>query len=132
MNSLIDFILSLFRSEGAAQSFLASPGQAMTNAGLINVSPQQFALAAANAVPDLALGGGDPIGAVQQAVADQFGFAPSFGPGFVSDPGFVSAPGFVDPGFGPALVAQDFIAQDAGLVASDFGAGLPNGLGGGF
>src|SRR5258708_32495369 len=108
MNTLIDFILGLFRSEQLARSFVAGPGQAMTNAGRINVAPEQFALAAANALPNLALGGGDPIWAVQQAVADQYGFAPSFaqgfGPGFV-DPGYGYGPSFVDPGYGATLVS---------------------------
>ncbi|BCI91746.1 hypothetical protein NIIDMKKI_69520 [Mycobacterium kansasii] len=75
MTSLVDYILSLFRSEDAARSFVAAPGQAMTNAGLINVSPAEFSSAAASALPFLDLGAGDPIGGVQQAVADQHGLA---------------------------------------------------------
>src|SRR5690348_2572964 len=92
MNTLIDFILSLFRSEQLARDFVAGPGQALTNAGLVNVAPEQFALAAANALPGLALGGGDPMWAVQQAVADQYGFAPSLVSAY--------APSIVDPGYG--------------------------------
>lgn len=73
MTSLVDYILSLFRSEDAARSFVASSGQAMTNAGLVNVSPVEISSAAANALPFLNLGAGDPIGGLQQAVADQYG-----------------------------------------------------------
>lgn len=39
MTSLIDYILSLFRSEDAARSFVAAPGRAMTSAGLIDIAP---------------------------------------------------------------------------------------------
>lgn len=62
MTSLVDYILSLFRSEDAARSFVASSGQAMTNAGLVNVSPVEISSAAANALPFLNLGAGDRLG----------------------------------------------------------------------
>nr|AAY54546.1 mutant IniB [Mycobacterium tuberculosis] len=61
MTSLIDYILSLFRSEDAARSFVAAPGRAMTSAGLIDIAPHQISSVAANVVPGLNLGAGDPM-----------------------------------------------------------------------
>ncbi|WP_373196779.1 IniB N-terminal domain-containing protein, partial [Mycobacterium marinum] len=140
MTSLVDYILSLFRSEDAARSFVASPGQAMTNAGLVNVSPVEISSAAANALPFLNLGAGDPIGGLQQAVADQYGLASASEVGaassyvaqdagavvaqdaaaVVSDAGVAAA----DAGFAGA----DIGASVANVVAADIGAGLASGL----
>lgn len=69
MTSLIDYILSLFRSEDAARSFVAAPGRAMTSAGLIDIAPHQISSVAANVVPGLNLGAGDPMSGLRQAVA---------------------------------------------------------------
>jgi hypothetical protein len=96
MNTLIDYLLSLFRDEAAAQSFVSGPGQAMTNAGLINVLPDELASAAASALPGLPLPEGDPIGGLQQAVANQYGFAPPWESGYGGDNGY----GGYDPGYG--------------------------------
>jgi hypothetical protein len=131
MTSLVDYILSLFRSEDAAQSFVAAPGQAMTNAGLINVSPAEVSQVAASAVPGLALPFDDPIGGLQQAVASQYGYAvPTSDPGLVSDY-FAQDPGYFaqDPGYyaqdpGPVFDAASPII-DAGLIAGDAGVGWP-------
>lgn len=75
MTSLIDYILSLFRSEDAARSFVAAPGRAMTSAGLIDIAPHQISSVAANVVPGLNLGAGDPMSGLRQAVAARHGFA---------------------------------------------------------
>ncbi|MDT5113706.1 MAG: hypothetical protein QOE20_5596, partial [Mycobacterium sp.] len=76
MDSVLQFILELFDNETAAKQFVADPNSALATAGLSDVSPAQLQSVAASAVPGLALGGGDPISGLQQAVSDQFGFAP--------------------------------------------------------
>src|ERR1700710_1642617 len=126
MTSLMDYILSLFTNEEAARSFVSAPGQAMTNAGLVNVSPAEVSSVAANAVPGLALSSDDPIGGLQQAVAGQHGFVPP-----TSDPGLVStfvgqeASPFVNAA-GPIIDDAGIAAGNAGLVAGEVGAGLAN------
>jgi hypothetical protein len=77
MVNLIDYILDLFRDENQAQAFVSDPGQAMVDAGLSNVTSAQLQSVAATAVPSLALGGGDPVFGLQQAVSSHFGFDPS-------------------------------------------------------
>ncbi len=72
----------------------------MTNAGLINVSPAEVSSAVASAVPGVLVSSDDPISGLQQAVADQHGFAMP-----TSDAGVVSS----------------FIAQDAGPVIGNAG-----------
>src|ERR1700722_7536520 len=62
MNELIQYILDLFTNPGAAQAFVSAPGQAITDAGLVNVAPDVFSSAVANAMPGVDLGPGDPIG----------------------------------------------------------------------
>ncbi|WP_216639118.1 IniB N-terminal domain-containing protein, partial [Mycobacterium asiaticum] len=135
MTSLVDYILSLFRNEEAARSFVAAPGQAMTNAGLVNVSPAEVSSAVATAVPGVALSSDDPIIGLRQAVADQHGLTP-----FTSDPAGLSP--FVAPDAGPVLnaagpvignvgaVTSDagVIAADAGFLAGSAGAGLASGV----
>ncbi len=74
MIALIDWILSLFRSEDAARAFVSAPEQALRDAGLAGVSAAQLSAVAATAVPGLVLGGGDPIVGLQRAVANQYGF----------------------------------------------------------
>jgi hypothetical protein len=74
MTNLIDWILDLFRDEGRAQAFVADPGQAMVEAGLSNVTSAQLSSVAATAIPSLALGGGDPVAGLQQAVSGYYGF----------------------------------------------------------
>ena len=66
MNELIQYILDLFTNPGAAQAFVSGPGQAMTDAGLVNVAPDVFSSAVASAMPGVDLGPGDPIGGLQQ------------------------------------------------------------------
>jgi hypothetical protein len=81
MTNLIDWILDLFRDEGRAQAFVADPGQAMVDAGLSNVTSAQLSSVAATAIPSLALGGGDPVAGLQQAVSGYYGFgAQAFAP----------------------------------------------------
>ncbi|WP_192931881.1 IniB N-terminal domain-containing protein, partial [Mycobacterium tuberculosis] len=88
MTSLIDYILSLFRSEDAARSFVAAPGRAMTSAGLIDIAPHQISSVAANVVPGLNLGAGDPMSGLRQAVAARHGFAQDVANvGFAGDAG---------------------------------------------
>ncbi len=133
MTSLVDYILSLFRSEDAARSFVAAPGQAMTNAGLINVSPAEFSSAAASALPFLDLGAGDPIGGLQQAVANQHGFALASDGGDLSsaivaqDAGAVMSDAGATAG-GEGLFAGEVGASAANVIATDVGAGLAAGL----
>src|SRR3954447_14592324 len=126
MTSLVDYILSLFSNEEAARSFVSAPGQAMTNAGLVNVSPAEVSSVVANAVPGLAISSDDPIGGLQQAVAGQHGFVPP-----TSDLGAV--PTFVGQEAGPFINAAGpmigdagIAANTAGLVAGEVGAGLGN------
>ncbi len=78
MIALIDWILNLFRNEDAARAFVAAPEQAMRDAGLAGVTAAQLSTVAATAVPSLMLGGGDPIVGLQRAVANQYGFEPSY------------------------------------------------------
>lgn len=111
MTSLIDYILSLFRSEDAARSFVAAPGRAMTSAGLIDIAPHQISSVAANVVPGLNLGAGDPMSGLRQAVAARHGFAQD-----VANVGF----------------AGDAGAGVASVITTDVGAGLASGLGAGF
>ena len=130
----------------------------MYDAGLVNVAPDQFALAAANALPGTDLGG-DPVGGLQQVLTDQYGYAPGYGgdsnagyggydPGYGGDGGY----GGYDPGYGgdggyggyaPGIgglvgdaVAPLVYGADAGLgVVGDVAGGLlgiGSGLLGGF
>ncbi|WP_052425541.1 IniB N-terminal domain-containing protein [Mycobacterium kyorinense] len=92
MTSLIDYILDLFRNEDAARAFVASPEQAMSDAGLAGVSAEQVSSVAATAVPGLTIDSADPMAGLQQAVSSQFGFA---SPSFSANDG-----GFVDGGAG--------------------------------
>src|ERR1700758_2773223 len=145
MDTLIRYILSLFTSPEAAQAFLDGPEQAMNDAGLVNVAPDEFAMAAANAMPGVDLGG-DPIGGLQQVVADHYGYAPAYAgydPGYGGyDPGY----GGYDPGYGgyePSLVST--VADDGAALVGDAvapavygadavlgdGAAIVGGLGGG-
>ena len=78
MNELIQYILDLFTNPGAAQAFVSGPGQAMTDAGLVNVAPDVFSSAVASAMPGVDLGPGDPIGGLQQVLADQYGYDPGY------------------------------------------------------
>lgn len=79
MNTLIDFILDLFRSPAAAQSFVIDPDGALRDAGLPNVTAAQLASVAATAAPaGYALGGGDPVVGLQRAVADHHQLASNF------------------------------------------------------
>src|ERR1700761_3262664 len=91
MNELIQYILDLFSNPAAAQAFLSGPGQAMTDAGLVNVSPDEFSSAVASAAPGVYLPMGDPIGGLQQVLADQYGFDPG---------GYDQGYGGYDPGYG--------------------------------
>lgn len=79
MQTLIDFILDLFRSPAAATSFVLDPEGALRDAGLPNVTAAQLASVAATAAPaGYALGGGDPIVGLQRAVADHHQLASNF------------------------------------------------------
>ncbi|HEY0228023.1 MAG TPA: IniB N-terminal domain-containing protein, partial [Mycobacterium sp.] len=116
MNQLIQYILDLFSNPAAAQAFLAGPGQAMTDAGLVNVSPDEFSSAVTGAVPGVDLPPGDPIGGLQQVLADQYGYDPGYG-GY--DPGYGGYDGgYGGYGTGPiAAVAEDGAALVADAVA---------------
>ena len=61
MNTVLQFILDLFRNENAAQAFVANPKAALADAGLADVTPQQLQSVAATAVPGLELAPADPI-----------------------------------------------------------------------
>jgi hypothetical protein len=92
MTTLIDFILDLFRSPGAAASYVMDPEGALRDAGLPNVSAAQLASVAATAAPaGVMLGGGDPVVGLQRAVADYHSFAAS---PFSPQTAFTSAPAF--------------------------------------
>ncbi|MDN4519152.1 IniB N-terminal domain-containing protein [Mycolicibacterium austroafricanum] len=79
MNTLIDFILDLFRSPASAAAFVMDPDGALRDAGLPNVTAAQLASVAATAAPaGYALGGGDPIVGLQRAVADHHQLASNF------------------------------------------------------
>ncbi len=101
MIALIDFILSLFRSEDTARAFVAAPEQAMRDAGITGVTPAQLSSVAATAVPGLLLGGGDPIAGLQRAVSNQYGFAPAYAPS--ADPIWAPSPVYApSPAYAPA------------------------------
>ena len=51
MDTVLQFILDLFRDENAAQAFVANPNAALADAGLADVIPQQLRSVAATAVP---------------------------------------------------------------------------------
>ncbi|MGA7051851.1 MAG: IniB N-terminal domain-containing protein, partial [Mycobacterium sp.] len=134
MDALIQYILDLFSNPAAASAFMGGPEQAMYDAGLVNVAPDQFALAAANALPGTDLGG-DPVGGLQQVLTDQYGYAPGYGgdgdagyggydPGYGGDGGY----GGYDPGVGGLVgdaVAPLVYGADAGLgVVGDVAGGL--------
>jgi hypothetical protein len=76
MINLLDYIVDLFRDENHAQAFVANPDQALAQAGLSTVSSAQLQSVAATAIPSLALGGGDPVTDLQQAVSSYYGFQP--------------------------------------------------------
>lgn len=81
MTNLIDYILDLFRSPDVATAFVRDPDGAMRDAGLPNVSAAQLqAVAAAAAPAGIALGGGDPVYGLQQAVANYHSIASPFSP----------------------------------------------------
>ena len=80
MNSLIDFILNLFRDPGAAQSFVVDPEHSLLDAGLSNVTSAQIQSVAATAVPSLALGDGDPVVGLQTALTNHYGWEPVIAP----------------------------------------------------
>lgn len=71
MANLIDYIVDLFRDDSKAQSFVNNPTQALNNAGLPNVTPEQVqAVAAAAAPAGVSLADdGDPVHSLQRAVA---------------------------------------------------------------
>ena len=73
MANLIDFILDLFRDPAKGQQFVNNPEQSLQNAGLQGVTGEQMQAVCAAAAPAVALGNGDPVAGVQQAVADQHG-----------------------------------------------------------
>ncbi len=112
MDSLIQYILDLFTNPDAARAFVSGPGQAMTDAGLVNVAPDEFSSAVANALPGLPLGVGDPIGGLQQVLADQYGYAPGYG-------GYDQGYGGYDQGYG---------GYDQGYGGYDPGYGYGPGL----
>src|ERR1700753_3120721 len=130
MNELIQYILDLFNNPAAAQAYLAGPGQAMTDAGLVNVSPDEFSSAVASAMPGVDLPPGDPFGGLQQVLTDQYGYDPGYGgydPGYG---GYDQGYGGYDPGYGGydqgyggygtgpiAAVAEDGAALVADAVA---------------
>src|SRR4051812_17100105 len=134
MNSLIEYILSLFTNSDAARAFVYGPQQAMADNGLVNVTPNEFAMAAANAMPGLNLGGGDPIGGLQQAVADQYGYgyAPAYDAA-AYDPGYYGGGGdYYGGGPGYALASDAaYVVNDAAAVAGTLGADLISGVDGG-
>lgn len=76
--NLVDFILKLFHDPGEAQQFIADPDQALRDAGLPNVSAEQVSAVAATAAPEVALGNGDPVAALQRAVADHHSLSTPF------------------------------------------------------
>lgn len=121
MTSLIDYILSLFRSEDAARSFVAAPGRAMTSAGLIDIAPHQISSVAANVVPGLNLGAGDPMSGLRQAVAARHGFAQD-----VANVGFAGdAAGAIGAGVGGRLGGNGQIGvAGQGAVGAGVGAGV--------
>ena len=123
MNTVLQFILDLFRNENAAQAFVANPNAALADAGLADVTPQQLQSVAATAVPGLELAPADPIAGLQQAVSNQFGFAPvesvlpEVGAGIVTDQA--------------AQIGLDGGSAIAAALGDGIGAGLGAGLEGG-
>jgi hypothetical protein len=99
MINLIDYILDLFRDESHAQAFVANPDQALANAGLSTVTSAQLQSVAATAVPSLALGSGDPVADLQQAVSNHYGFQPVYAPqpDFASTTDLASNNSFMSP-----------------------------------
>ncbi|ORW28778.1 hypothetical protein AWC19_26605 [Mycobacterium palustre] len=137
MDALIGYILSLFASPEAAQAFLNGPEQAMSVAG-INAAPEEFALAAANALPGVDLGG-DPVGALQQVLTDQYGYAPAYGgyepygggyePYGGYAPSLISAvaddgAALVGDAVAPVVYGTDAVLSDGGAIVGGLGAGL--------
>ena len=117
MESLIQLILDLFTDPAAAQAFMAGPQQAMYDNGLVNVSPDEFADAVANALPGQDFGA-DPMGGLQQVLADQYGYAPDYG-GYGPDDGY---------GLDPVSTVVD----DGAALVGDLGAGLLGAIDPGF
>jgi hypothetical protein len=73
MTNLLDYLLDLFRDPVRGEEFVKDPDRAMANAGLQNVTAAQVQAFAATAAPSLALGGGDPVCGLQEAVAESHG-----------------------------------------------------------
>ncbi|HNM96116.1 MAG TPA: IniB N-terminal domain-containing protein, partial [Mycobacterium sp.] len=123
MDTVLQFILDLFRDENAAQAFVADPNAALADAGLADVIPQQLQSVAATAVPGLELAPANPIAGLQQAVSNQFGFAPvesvlpEVGAGIVTDQA--------------AQIGLDGGSAIAAALGEGLGAGLGAGLEGG-
>lgn len=113
MIALIDWILNLFHSEDAARAFVAAPEQAMRDAGLAGVSAAQLSSVAATAVPSLLLGGGDPLVGLQRAVANEYGFEPTYQPSFDS----VWSPSLASPSFAPETQTELASRNQANLAS---------------
>ena len=108
MNELIQYILNLFTDPAAAQAYLAGPGQAMTDAGLVNVSPDEFSSALASAMPGVDLPPGDPIGGLQQVLTDQYGYDPGYNSGYYYDPGYYYSPGYYSYSYNPGYHSYSY------------------------
>ncbi|MDQ1321644.1 MAG: hypothetical protein QG655_2889 [Actinomycetota bacterium] len=137
MFALIDWILSLFRSEDAARAFVNAPEQAMRDAGLTGISAAQLSSVATTAVPGLVLGGGDPIVGLQRAVANQYGFAPAFSPQPSFDPVWAPAPTYApaaafapETTFAPQTTTDLASHNDTALFSPPQAAGANAQLGG--
>ncbi|MCW2687245.1 MAG: hypothetical protein JWR37_2135, partial [Mycobacterium sp.] len=143
MTPMLDFILDLFRNENAAQAFVTDPEGTLANAGLSGVSPSELQSVATSAIPGLALGGGDPISGLQQAVSNQFGLTPTSEQSLGASSAYSSSPTFVadadrgsisnatiEPGGDGGASLAGLVGDGAGLVG-DVGAVLGGGFGAG-
>jgi hypothetical protein len=88
MANLVDYIVDLFKDPAKAESFVDDPQGALASIGLDNVSPEQIQAVAAMAAPaGAAMGGGDGMSGLLNAVANHHGMpAPAGGGGAAPHP----------------------------------------------
>ena len=107
MLNIIDWLLNLFNNDAAARAFVLAPDQSLRDAGLSGVSPAQLTAVASTAMPELMLASAsDPVGGLQRAVANHYGYndytpySSNYAPGYEYSPN-VASPSLLSPSWAP-------------------------------
>ena len=118
MNSLVQFIVELFRNEDAAREFVVDPAVSLADAGLPQRHARTSRIRRRVGRPGLMLAA-DLIAGLQQAVSNQFGIVP-IGTGVSADAAASSA---VDGESGSGSRARGVGLDSAAGVISDSALG---------